>query len=113
VQSLNSRSFFARWQALHAASNPGLLKDRWQFDGVIWTKERHNFWGERYSFQLEVHRLEQAAGTGKPGWTLLVVIERWWGPDRDKSIRESHWCRALKGKAERILAWMKKAEAGA
>ena len=39
---------------------------------------------------------------------LLVVVERWWGPDRDKSIREAYWCRSVAGKTDRVLAWMRK-----
>jgi hypothetical protein len=79
MPGLNTRSFFARWRALHAASNPGLRKDRWEVDGVEWTKERHSFWGERYSFQFEVHRMAHRYGS-RHGWALLVVIERWGVP---------------------------------
>lgn len=107
MRGLNSRSFIARWQALYAASNPGLAKDRWEIDGVEWVKERHARWGEHYSYQFEIHRLEHRA---KPGWTLLVVTERWWGPDRTASVRETIWCRALSGNADRIVAWIKKNE---
>lgn len=111
MRGLNSRSFFARWQALHAASNPGLLSDRWEVDGVEWTKERHAYWGSAYSCQFEVHRMVRPGGAGT-GWTLLVVVERWWGPDRTAAVRESYWCRPLAGKAERILDWMRKQESG-
>jgi hypothetical protein len=111
MPGLNTRSFFARWHALHAASNPGLRKDRWEVDGVEWTKERHSFWGERYSFQFEVHRMAHRYGS-RHGWALLVVIERWWGPNRKASLREAYWCRRVAGTAESISAWLRKQQTG-
>ena len=41
-------------------------------------------------------------------WEILVVIERWWGPDREKHIRYSSWCKLIRGRAERVLAWLRK-----
>lgn len=107
MRGLNSRAFVSQWQALYAASNPGLLKDRWEVGGVAWTRERHAFWGGAYSFQFEIHRMEHWSGSNS-SWVLLVVVERWWGPDRDKSIREAYWCRSVAGKTDRVLAWMRK-----
>jgi hypothetical protein len=109
VGSLNSRTFFWQWRAVYAASNPGLHRDRWEVDGVLWTRERHSFWGERYSVHLEVHRLEHRQGVGAD-WQLLVVTERWWGPKRDKAVRDTSWCKLLGGKADRVRAWLKKQE---
>lgn len=110
MRNLNSRSFFWAWQTLYGASNPGHLKDHWQVDGVDWTKERHAYWGEHYSVQHEVHRLQYRHGS-KVEWELLVVVERWWGPDREKAIRDTCWCRAINGRPDRILAWFRKQEA--
>ncbi len=110
MRGLHSRSFFWRWQAVYAASNPGHLKDRWEVDGVAWTKERHAYWGHSYSVQLEVHRLERKSGA-KVDWRMLVVIERWWGPDREKSIRVTSWCKLISGRPERVLAWLRKQDA--
>ena len=107
MKGLNSSWFFARWQAIYAASNPGHLRDRWSADGVEWIKERHYYWGDAYSFQVESHRLEHRAA-GKAAWSLLVVIERWWGPDKEKAFRQVQWCKLLSGSADRVLAWVKR-----
>lgn len=109
MRGLSSRSFFARWQALYAASNPGRGRDRWTVDGVDWIQERHSYWGASYSFQFELHRLLRRSD-GKTEWELLVAIERWWGPNRDKSMRDTYWCKALSGRTDQILAWMRKQE---
>lgn len=104
---LNSRSFFLHWQMIYAASNPGQRKDSWHVDGANWVKERHSYWGEHHSVNFDVHRLEYRRGT-KIEWQLLVILEQWWGPDRKKGIRSSSWCKAIKGKPEQILSWLKK-----
>ena len=107
MRNLNSRSFFWAWQTLYGASNPGHLKEHWRVDGVEWRKERHAYWGLHYSVQHEVHRLEHRNGD-KNDWELLIVVERWWGADREKSIRDTSWCRVLRGRPDRIVAWIKK-----
>ena len=111
MRHLNSRSFFLQWNLLCAETNPGQRKDRWQVDGVDWAKERHSYWGEHYSMHLDVHRLTYRRGS-KTDWELLVVTEQWWGPDRQKGIRNTNWCKAICGKPEQILAWLKKQDAG-
>lgn len=110
MRGLNSASFFRFWQAIYAASNPGLTADHWRVDGVEWVKERHYYWGDQYSFQVEAHRLEYKE-SAKPGWLLLVVIERWWGPDKNRDLRQVQWCKVLSGSADRILAWVRRQNA--
>jgi hypothetical protein len=109
MRGLNSRSFFWQWQALYSASNPDHQKDSWEVDGVSWTKERHAYWGTTYSVQLEVHRLERKNGA-KLDWHILVVIERWWGPDRKKCLRDTSWSKLIGGRPERVLGWLRKQE---
>jgi hypothetical protein len=109
MPGLNSRTFFWRWQALYAATNPGRDKERWEVDGALWTKERHAYWGGGYSFQLEIHRLERRSGA-KLEWQILVATERWWGPDREQSVRDVSWCKLIAGRADRVLAWLRKQE---
>jgi hypothetical protein len=109
MRGLHTRSFFWQWHAAYAASNPGHGKDHWQVDGVSWTKERHAYWGEHYSMQHEVHRLDHRSG-GKVDWQIMVVIERWWGPERDKGIRDISWCKLISGRADRVLSWLSKQE---
>ncbi len=59
--------------------------------------------------QHEVHRLEHRNG-GKIDWQIMVVIERWWGPDRNKGIRDISWCKLISGRADRVLTWLRKQE---
>lgn len=110
MPGLHTRNFFWQWHAVYAASNPGLGKDRWQVEDVSWTKERHAYWGENYSLQLEVHRLERKSG-GKVDWQIMVVTERWWGADRENGIRDTSWCKLITGRADRVLSWLRKQEA--
>ena len=109
MRGLHTRNFFWQWSAIYAASNPGHLKDHWEIDGVTWTKERHAYWGNEYSVQVEVHRLERKTGM-KVDWRIMVVIERWWGPDREKDIRSTSWCKLIIGRADRVLSWLRKQE---
>jgi hypothetical protein len=111
MRNLNSRSFFLQWQMLCAASNPGQRKDRWQVGAVDWTRERHSFCGVHYAASLDVHRLKHRS-SGKIDWQLMVVIEQWWGPDRARGIRSSSWCKALSGKPDQIVAWLKRQDVG-
>jgi len=108
MSGLNSRWFFLQWQIVYASSNPGHRKDHWVVDGVNWTKERHGYWGEHYSVQHEVHRLEFR---GSNEWQLLVVTERWWGSDGQKCIRDTWWCKLISGRADKVRTWLRKQEA--
>ncbi|MGH6990242.1 MAG: hypothetical protein ACREFD_09185 [Stellaceae bacterium] len=107
MAGLHSRSFFWQWQAVYAASNPGREKEHWEVDGVSWTKERSLHWGKDYSFQIETHRLERTSG-GRIDWRIMVVTERWWGPDRDRAVRDTAWSTLISGRADRVLQWLRK-----
>lgn len=48
--------------------------------------------------------------SGKIDWQIMVVIERWWGPDKDKGIRDISWCKLVSGRADRVLSWLRKQE---
>jgi hypothetical protein len=107
MRGLNSASFQRNWNSIYDGSNPGHKTDRWRVDGVEWIKERHYYWGERYSFQVETHRLTHD-DSAKPGWTLLVVIERWWGPDKNRDLRQVQWAKILSGSSDKVLAWVRR-----
>ncbi|HUO00763.1 MAG TPA: hypothetical protein VMU69_31595 [Bradyrhizobium sp.] len=110
MRGLHTRTFFWQWHAVYAASNLGRGKDHWQIDGVSWSKQRHTYWGEYYSMHHEVHRLERKSGN-KTDWSIMVVLERWWGPERDKSVRDMSWCKLISGRPDRVLAWLRKQDA--
>jgi hypothetical protein len=105
MRSLHDKSFFWAWDIIYSASNPGRDKDRWVIDGVLWIKERHAYWGNGYSLQLEVHQL-QTQHNNKPDWKLLVTVERWWGPDKTLCIRDQFWSKVLDGKSDVVRAWV-------
>jgi hypothetical protein len=105
--NIHSRGFFLQWQLLCAASNPGGRKDRWQVDGVDWTKERLNLWGGDYSVALDIHQLSRKRA-GKLDWRLMIVTERWLGPDRAKGIRSSSWSKLISGKPDQVVTWLRK-----
>ena len=105
-RNLNNRAFFLQWELLYAATNPGYRKDQWDVGGVEWNKDRHSYWGEHYSVSLDVHRLI-CRQKGGGAWQLLVVAETWWGPDRDRSIRNTRWCKVLAGTSQQISEWVR------
>lgn len=109
MRSLNSRSFLWQWRSIYASSNPSQVGDRWEVDGVSWSRERHNYWSGRYSVQLEIHWLEHGQGD-RPDWKLMVVTERWWGPARDTCIRDTTWCKLVNGRADRVWDWLRTQE---
>ena len=106
MKGLRDSRFLPRWHRVYAATNPGLTRDSWEVDGVAWRRQRHSHWSAEYSFQLEVHILDRQGGP-RSGWTLLVIVEHWWGPDRDQASRTVEWCRLLKGRTEEVQAWLK------
>lgn len=107
MTSLNSNAFFALWQSVYYAASPGPDRDRWQVDGVDWRRDRHLYWSDGYAFQVEAHRLE-CRERGKILWSLMVVVERWWGEDRSQTIREARWSRLTAGRADQVLRWFRK-----
>ncbi len=107
MKGLRDSRFIARWRALYDASNPGRLKDKWSVDGVDWTIAKHGCFAPDLSYQLEIHTLARR-NTGSGNWTLVVVIEHWWGPDRRTELRHEEWCRLLFGRAESVINWVKR-----
>jgi hypothetical protein len=106
MKGVRDSQLLPRWHRVYAASNPGLTRDSWEVDGVTWRRQRHSYWGADYSFQFEVHTLVRE-GRDKATWSLLVAVEHWWGPDRERGSRTVEWCRLLTGRAEAVQAWLK------
>jgi hypothetical protein len=110
MAGLHGGNFFWQWQAVYAATNPGRDKEHWEVDGVSWTKERSLHWGRTHSFQIEIHHLERKVGD-RIDWHILVVTERWWGPNRDKAVRDTAWCTLISGRPEHVLQWLRRQDA--
>jgi hypothetical protein len=108
MSNLNGRVFFRLWEDVQAASNPGRQRDNWEVAGATCTRERHSYHGSSHSMQIEVHRLVYWGGRGSSGWEILVITERWWDPHaHNKAIRDTTWCRLLKGQARDVFTWFK------
>jgi hypothetical protein len=110
VKGMRDSRLLQRWRAIYDATNPGRTKDQWLVDGVEWTRARHSCFSGELSFQLEIHTLIRR-GVGRASWCLLVVIEHWWGPDRNSELRFGEWSRLVYGRADDALAWIKRQSA--
>jgi hypothetical protein len=109
MTKLNSRGVLDRWQIVQRATIPGAECENWQVDGVDWRRQRHAFAGGGYSFAVEIHRLA-CARPGKSSWSLMVVVEHWWGADKEV-LKTASWARRLSGSSASIFAWVRDHEA--
>jgi hypothetical protein len=98
---LGDNNFFNLFARLITASNPDRECDEWQVEGVRWRRQRHIRWAA-LSFQIETHELQRPA---KPAWRLIFVHETWWGADRRKAIRNTHWTHLAAGNRRDVLRW--------
>jgi hypothetical protein len=109
LANLNSGSFLNRWQIVHRATIPSPDCERWHVSGVDWHRQRHSFAGGGYSFAVEVHTLAFGR-VEKPTWSLMVVVEHWWGSEKE-AMRTTTWTRCLAGTSAAIFNWVKDHEA--
>jgi len=98
---LGDNKFYNLFTRLVAASNPDRDRDEWSHDGVHWRRSRHVHWAP-LSFQIETYRLTH---TARPRWSLIFVHETWWGENRGKAIRNSHWTHLENGDRRDVLRW--------
>jgi len=98
---LGDNAFFNLFSRLAAASNRDRDRDQWEVEGVQWRRQRHVHWSA-LSFQIVTHELERKS---RRPWKLLLVHETWWGRDRSKTIRNSHWVHLAAGARSDALAW--------
>lgn len=104
---LGDTKFFNLLVRLSAASNPDRDRDEWSIGQVRWMRRRHMHWSADHSFQIEVDTLTDP---GRTGWTLVVVHEIWWPPNRAKAMRNARWCHLAHGPREKVLRWFKEQE---
>ncbi len=98
---LGDNNFFNLFQRLAADSNKNRDCDEWDIAGVCWRRHRHIEWGP-LSYQIETHELRHAE---RPHWSLVFVHEIWWGADRRKAIRNTHWVHLESGERRDVLKW--------
>ncbi len=109
MANLNSRGFLDRWQIVQRATIPTADCEHWQVGEVDWHRHRHAFAGGGYSFAVEIHRLA-CSRPGKSSWSLMVVVEHWWGADKE-ALKMSSWARLLAGSSAAIFTWVRDHEA--
>ena len=106
MANLSSANFLRHWRQLYTRSNPKFLLDRWTVEDVDWTRQRHAFWSDGISFQIEHHVMTRAAGR-KLQWRLLVTTEQlFFGPKHDP-VRNTESVKVLHGKAKEIGDWFR------
>ncbi|OIQ84575.1 hypothetical protein GALL_336130 [mine drainage metagenome] len=91
------------WQALYSRYASGQSRERWELDGVIWSRQRHVYWSDVYSFRLEFHTLTNQRSKL---WQLLVVKELYWGQDRQVSLKDRTWHKVQTGNVADVLEWL-------
>jgi hypothetical protein len=107
MKSLVSPSFFRVFDMLMSATNPGLKRARWSFDGIDCEYERHSFNGRAHGFTVETFTLTRP---GRRSWSLLVVKEFWWTGEKSEIARMTRWARPIAGGRGDIMSWLKSQE---
>ena len=107
MKSFTDTRFTNAFARLLTAGNRNPQVDHWTFDDTAWLRERHGFWGQAASFQLETLIVEHA---GAPAWRIMVVREHWWhGPER-KAVRSGQWVKLIDGERKAALKWFERQE---
>jgi hypothetical protein len=83
-----------------------MAADNWKVGDVVWLRNRHSFWAQHYSFQIESHTLELFDHRHSL-WSLWVVIERWWGERSKDAVRFTEWTRVTKGDSRQVVRWLR------
>lgn len=107
MQSLNSTFFANRFLRVSMATCSDPQAKHWQVAGVNWSRDRHSYNGQVYSFQCDVHTL---SFNGRQKWSLLYIIETWWDEKGKNVVRSMHWGRMLSGSKSDIIAWFRAQE---
>lgn len=75
IKSFTDTRFINAFARLLTASNRNPQVDSWTVGDTAWLRERHGFWGQATSFQLETLTIEHSKN---PAWRIMVVREHWW-----------------------------------
>ena len=103
---LGDNNFINLFARLVASSNADRDCDEWKIEGVNWLRECHVHWAP-LSFQIETYRLSHAV---RPKWQIIFVHETWWGENRAKAIRNTHWTHLEQGDRRDVLRWFAERE---
>jgi len=105
---LSGANFMRQWRAVYSASNPGPSNPASvSTAGASATSNGRetgmSIGGRRpdISFHIEICRIVCKSGK-RIVWSFLVVSERWFGEDRDKTLRVTGFAKLLSGT---VAAW--------
>jgi hypothetical protein len=100
MRRFHQSGFLQLFRRAERATAPAVGVDRWRTGSVEWVRDRHVFWGQACSFQIETHEVAHECG-----WRLLFVIETWWSRSRDTAVRSMHWGRLENGRPDEAIRW--------
>lgn len=87
---------------MRSATAPSRDAACWTVSGVDWRLSRQSFVTPECAATIETHSLDCRAARGP--WSILVVVEHWWGPGR-VALKSAVWARQLSGSRAAVIAW--------
>lgn len=81
-----------------------LGKHKWQACGVECILDRHSYYGEMYSFDVEVLHMRCKAAT-RLNWQLYLVSE-FWRNEAGETVRLTKWLKQTAGKPADVMQWI-------
>jgi hypothetical protein len=92
--NLNRNSLLNRWQIVHRARIPSPDCARRQVSGVDWYRNvTRSLWRSFLRHRGASARLRSKRHSP---WSLMVVVEHWWGSDKDV-LKTATWARRPSG----------------
>jgi hypothetical protein len=82
----------------------GLGKHQWETNGVACVLDRHSYYGQMYSFDVEVLHLCLGT-TSRPKWQLYLVTE-FWRDETGETVRMTKWLKQTAGKPADVMRWI-------
>jgi hypothetical protein len=108
MKSFAQPSFFRLFDLLLSLTNPSLKRSHWTHDRVEFEYERHSVMTPKHSLAIEIFTLSRS---GRLGWSLMVIKEYWWAGEESKALKNLRWARAITGRRNDILAWLRAQDA--
>ncbi len=82
----------------------GLGKHKWETGGVECVLDRHTYYGEMYSFDVEVLHLRLMVAS-RLKWQLYLVTE-FWRDATGETVRMTKWLKQTAGKPADVMRWI-------
>jgi hypothetical protein len=82
----------------------GLGKHKWDASGVECVLDRHSYYGEMYSFDVDVLHLRLKMAT-RVKWQLYLVTE-FWRNEACETVRMTKWLKQTAGKPADVMRWV-------